>query len=137
MSYQLSALSYQLSASRHVAGRAGGAWVGPTSRVAREAYRLDLGARHRPLLAIAFDDHRPAPGRRRARVPKVSGRIGRSAAAKVFDSAAIELAVRAHIRHRHTPYDSLLARSFERGDPRTAVRSAVDEIVERWRRPPE
>src|SRR5205807_329599 len=40
---------------------------------------------------------------------KYSGRIGRSAAALEFEPKAIELAVRAHVRHCHTPYDRLLA----------------------------
>jgi hypothetical protein len=47
---------------------------------------------------------------------KYSGRVGRSAAAKRFDEMAVRLAVRAHIRHTETEYDSLLARGHERGD---------------------
>jgi hypothetical protein len=65
---------------------------------------------------------------------KYSGRIGRSAAARRFDSDTIELAVRAHVRHRYTLYDELLAQGVDRGDARASVRDAVDEIVERWRR---
>jgi hypothetical protein len=65
---------------------------------------------------------------------KYSGRIGRSAAARRFDPDTIELAVRAHARHRYTRYDELLAQGVDRGDARAAVRNAVDEIVERWRR---
>jgi hypothetical protein len=34
-----------------------------------------------------------------------SGRIGRSAAARALDSSAVHLAVLAHVRHVHTPYD--------------------------------
>src|SRR5258705_12112014 len=37
-----------------------------------------------------------------------SGRIGRSAAAKELRASAVELAVRAHVRHVHTRYDELL-----------------------------
>ena len=66
---------------------------------------------------------------------KYSGRVGRSAAAQRFDSEAIELAVRAHIRHCHTSYDRLLARGGDRADARAAVRDAVDEVFERWQRP--
>jgi hypothetical protein len=65
---------------------------------------------------------------------KYSGRIGRSAAASRFDPEAIALAVRAHVRHRYTRYDELLAHGVDRGDARASVRDAVDEVVERWRR---
>lgn len=67
---------------------------------------------------------------------KYSGRIGRSEAAKRFDPDAVELAVRAHVRHGHTPYDDLLARGVDRADARGSVRDAVDAVVDRWRRPP-
>ena len=41
---------------------------------------------------------------------KHSGRVGRSAAAKALDVEAVDLAVRAHVRHTHSDYDGLLAR---------------------------
>jgi hypothetical protein len=63
---------------------------------------------------------------------KYSGRVGRSAAAQKFDPKAMELAVRAHIRHCHTSYDRLLARGGDRSDARAAVRGAVDDVFERW-----
>jgi hypothetical protein len=63
---------------------------------------------------------------------KYSGRVGRSAAAREFDPTAIELAVRAHIRHCHTPYDRLLARGRDRSDARAAVSDAVDQVFARW-----
>jgi hypothetical protein len=78
----------------------------------------------------------PAPERRAIAdhaCRKYSGRIGRSAAAGRFDPDAIELAVRAHVRHRHTRYDALLAQGAERGDARALVSDAVDEVVEQWR----
>ena len=65
---------------------------------------------------------------------KYSGRVGRSAAARRFDGKAIDLAVRAHVRHGHTSYDALLARGVDRGEARASVRVAVDEVIERWRR---
>ena len=65
---------------------------------------------------------------------KYSGRIGRSGAARRFDPNTIELAVRAHVRHRYTLYDDLLAQGVDRADARASVRNAVDEVVERWRR---
>jgi len=61
---------------------------------------------------------------------KYSGRVGRSAAAKRFDPEAIDLGVRAHIRHAHTRYDELL---FE-GLPREMARESVDEDVDRVER---
>jgi hypothetical protein len=64
---------------------------------------------------------------------KYSGRIGRSAAASRLDPEAIELAVRAHVRHRYTAYDELLAQGVHRGDARSSVRAAVEEVVGRWR----
>ena len=63
---------------------------------------------------------------------KYSGRIGRSAAAKEFDESAMELAVRAHIRHTHTEYDQLLARGWERDEARATVAAAVAEVLDRW-----
>ena len=63
---------------------------------------------------------------------KYSGRVGRSAAARQFDRDAIELAVRAHVRHRYTRYDELLAKGMDRSEARASVLAAVDEIVERW-----
>lgn len=64
---------------------------------------------------------------------KYSGRIGRSAAAKEFNDSAMELAVRAHVRHTRTEYDRLLARGWERDEARTAVAAAVAEVMDRWR----
>ncbi len=65
---------------------------------------------------------------------KYSGRIGRSAAAKSFDEAAVLLAVAAHVRHRETNYDELLSEEWDRADARTQVRRHVDEILRSWRR---
>jgi hypothetical protein len=65
---------------------------------------------------------------------KYSGRIGRSAAAKSFDEAAVHLAVAAHIRHRETNYDELLADEWDRGEARRQVRYDVDEILRSWQR---
>jgi hypothetical protein len=63
---------------------------------------------------------------------KYSQRVGRSAAAKSFDGAAIDLAVRAHIRHAETHYDSLLASGTDRHEARQLVASDVDAMAERW-----
>jgi len=63
---------------------------------------------------------------------KYAGRVGRSAAAKDLETKAVELAVRAHVRHAHTPYDRLLARGAERFDARAEVASLVDKLLKRW-----
>ncbi|CAN5649132.1 hypothetical protein BH23GEM9_BH23GEM9_32990 [soil metagenome] len=66
---------------------------------------------------------------------KYSGRVGRSADAKEFAPQAIDLAVRAHVRHRHTPYDSLLGGGLDRHEARFAVAEETDIVIERWRQP--
>ena len=62
-----------------------------------------------------------------------SNRIGRTANAKDFDPAAIDLAVQAYIRHRHTGYDELLAAGAERLDARAQVRASIDAVLANWR----
>jgi hypothetical protein len=64
---------------------------------------------------------------------KYSGRVGRSAAAKKLFAETVDLAVRAHIRHSHTKYDSLFSKGFEKADARREVRDKVDEVAARWR----
>ena len=61
-----------------------------------------------------------------------SGRVGRSAAGRELDARAIELAVVAHIRHRHTRYDELLMTGIERLAARKTVREDIDRVVARW-----
>lgn len=63
---------------------------------------------------------------------KYSGRIGRSASAKAMDEAAVRLAVIAHVRHRETQYDELLAKGHERWQARAAVEEAVDRVLQKW-----
>lgn len=63
---------------------------------------------------------------------KYSGRIGRSASAKAMDEAAVRLAVIAHVRHRETKYDELLAKGDERWQARAAVEEAVDGVAQKW-----
>jgi hypothetical protein len=65
---------------------------------------------------------------------KYSGRIGRSAAAKSFDETAVLLAVAAHVRHRETNYDELLAKEWDRLEARAQVRHHVDEVLQSWKR---
>jgi hypothetical protein len=65
---------------------------------------------------------------------KYSGRVGRSSAAKSFEDEAVRLAVAAHVRHRETNYDSLLAKGWFRGEARAQVRDRVDALLENWRK---
>jgi len=64
---------------------------------------------------------------------KYSGRIGRSASAKAMDEVAVGLAVIAHIRHRETKYDELLAKGHDRWEARAAVEEAVDRVLQKWK----
>ena len=63
---------------------------------------------------------------------RYSGRIGRSASAKAMDEVAVRLAVIAHVRHRETKYDELLAKGHERRQARAAVEEAVDRVLQKW-----
>jgi hypothetical protein len=63
---------------------------------------------------------------------KYSGRIGRSISAKSLDEEAVRLAVIAHIRHRETDYDRLLAKGYERNEARAAVERTVSSIINMW-----
>jgi hypothetical protein len=66
---------------------------------------------------------------------KYSGRVGRSSAAKALDEQAVRLAVIAHVRHRETKYDRLLARGMDRWEARAAVEREVARVLERWQGP--
>jgi hypothetical protein len=63
---------------------------------------------------------------------KYSGRIGRSAAAKEFEPAAIRLAVIAHIRHVHTRYDEILMATGDRQLARSEIEDDVDAKLQEW-----
>jgi hypothetical protein len=63
---------------------------------------------------------------------KYSGRIGRTAAAKGLSPEAVDLAVRAHVRHRHTSYDAYLMAGWDRDLAREAVRERVGEVMVVW-----
>ena len=64
-----------------------------------------------------------------------SRRVGRTSAAKELDEGAIDLAVRAHIRHRHTGYDEFLAECQDRQLAREELRDLIDNIQSEWSRP--
>jgi len=63
-----------------------------------------------------------------------SGRVGRSAAGRALDPAALELAVTAAIRHEDTRYDDLLMSGVERELARSQVRDEMARILDGWRR---
>jgi len=44
------------------------------------------------------------------------------------------MAVTAHVRHRETAYDELLASGEERQDARAFVRGEVEAVLARWSR---
>jgi hypothetical protein len=64
-----------------------------------------------------------------------SGRVGRSAAGRALDEQALDLAVRASIRHRHTNYDTLLMQGMERLDARGMIRADIDRLLSEWLMP--
>lgn len=66
-----------------------------------------------------------------------SGRVGRSAAGRALDDAAVTLAVVAFIRHRYTRYDELRMRGTGRAWARQQVQPRIEEMLETWRRSPE
>ena len=63
---------------------------------------------------------------------KYSGRVGRSASAKQLEASAIELAVRARVRHEHTSYDVLLAQGRDRLESRAQVGPDVERVLDVW-----
>lgn len=64
---------------------------------------------------------------------KYSGRVGRSASARALEAEAVQLAVAAHVRHRETDYDELLASGLGRHEARERVAPIVREVVRSWR----
>lgn len=65
---------------------------------------------------------------------KYSGRVGRSAAARDMDETAVNLAVRAHVRHTMTEYDELLSKGYDRNEARARVEDKVSDIIDNWQR---
>jgi len=64
-----------------------------------------------------------------------SGRVGRSAGGKALEEAAVIAAVKAHIRHVHTPYDQLTGPDpAVRSWAHDHVRPQVNEIFDQWRK---
>ncbi len=63
---------------------------------------------------------------------KHSRRIGRTAIAKALDPEAVDLAVRAHVRHELTDYDEYLLGGLERREARELVAPEVARILGDW-----
>jgi hypothetical protein len=61
-----------------------------------------------------------------------SGRVGRTEAGRSLEDAALRLAVIAAVRHKHTNYDELLMKGFERLDAREQVWAQIEEVLEHW-----
>ncbi|MGH3680415.1 MAG: DUF2293 domain-containing protein [Natronosporangium sp.] len=78
-----------------------------------------------PARAEAIAQHTGAHG---------SGRVGRSAAGRSLDDAAVTRAVVASVRHQETDYDRLLMSGTDRRDARELVRAEIDRTLARWRR---
>lgn len=64
-----------------------------------------------------------------------SGRVGRTAAAKVLDANAVTLAVIASVRHLDTDYDTLLMAGVARMDARDRIRPDIERVLTSWRAP--
>lgn len=64
---------------------------------------------------------------------KYSGRVGRTLAAKNFDSEMIKLAVTAYIRHSKTNYEDLFTKGYTKSEARAEVRHSIDLVLARWR----
>ncbi len=63
---------------------------------------------------------------------KHSGRVGRSAAAKTLSGETVELAVRAHVRHRDTDYDMMLAQNHPRDIARNMIEDEIQSVLNYW-----
>jgi hypothetical protein len=65
---------------------------------------------------------------------KYSGRVGRSADAKVFDKKMVDLAVEAHIRHSETNYDLQFGKGKEKKEIRADVKFDIQKIMLKWKK---
>jgi hypothetical protein len=61
-----------------------------------------------------------------------SGRVGRTAAGQALSAEAVQLAVRAWIRHQHTGYDKLLMQGFPRDEAREMIGGEVERVARSW-----
>ncbi|MFO0554431.1 MAG: DUF2293 domain-containing protein [Polyangiaceae bacterium] len=102
--------------------------------------RRRVDTRHAALFAAAvaqrFPSCPPAEAQRLARAAclRDSGRVGDLVSGAAFSEHVVEVAVIAHIRHRHTRYEALLASGWSRDDAVEAVREEVSRVLVRWTR---
>jgi hypothetical protein len=64
-----------------------------------------------------------------------SGRVGRTEAGRALEQDALTAAVVAAVRHKHTNYDTLLAKGMDRTRARQQVAERIDDILAAWRNP--
>jgi hypothetical protein len=97
---------------------------------------VELAARMAGRICALFPGCPPAEAHHIAQhtAERGSGRVGRSAAGRTLEDEAIELAVQAAVRHRHTNYDELLMGGVDRLGARERVRGRVEDVMEKWRR---
>jgi hypothetical protein len=93
------------------------------ARLAKEIVRLFPGCPDERAETIAR--HAGARG---------SGRVGRTAAGRALDEAAVTGAVVASVRHENTRYDEPLMSGAVRAEARERVRPDIDRILDVWRR---
>lgn len=63
---------------------------------------------------------------------KYSGRVGRTADAKQLDPEKVRLAVIAHVRHLHTSYDQIIARTRDKRGSRARIKGDVTSVLREW-----
>ena len=63
---------------------------------------------------------------------KSSGRVGRTADAKQLDPEMVRLAVIAHVRHLHTQYDQIIARTRDKRGSRARINGDVESVLREW-----
>ena len=112
-------------------------------RAAQQQRAAEVRAHEDERLVIAFADaiRRRYPGCAeevartisRHACARSSGRVGRTTGAKGLTDEAVDLAVRAHVRHRDTSYDELLMKGGGRAEARDAVRDRVEDVLSSWR----
>ncbi|WP_308805556.1 DUF2293 domain-containing protein [Acrocarpospora pleiomorpha] len=103
-------------------------------RVRREAGDVEFQA------ALAAEIRRLFPGCPDERAQAIavhaglrgSGRVGRTAAARVLDEQAVTLAVVASVRHLDTDYDHLLMAGVPRREARDRIRDRIDQVLTTW-----
>lgn len=70
--------------------------------------------------------------KRSGRVGRVVGKGGGNGDDGLGLEKVVELAVRAHVRHKCTGYDGLLRRGVAREDARKQVKGDIEDVVQKW-----